>query len=144
MREEVPLLRLYLMRLMYLAMFLFLASSKWPLLFSHNPWTLMQGVAFVLLAALGLMAGWAIRYPLKMLPILMFEWIWKTVWVVAIGIPLWRSGTMNADFAETWKAMFMGVVLLPFIIPWPYLWRHYIKAPGDRWLPLKSAAEIPR
>ena len=133
MREEVSLLRLYLMRLMYLAMFIFLASSKWPLLFNHNPWTLMQGVAFVLLAALGLMAGWAIRYPLKMLPILMFEWIWKTIWVAAIGLPLWRAGTMNADFAETFKATFMGVVLLPFIIPWQYLWRHYIKAPGDRW-----------
>ena len=133
MQEEVSLLRLYLMRLMYLAMFIFLATSKWPLLFNHKPWTLMQGVAFVLLAALGLMAGWAIRYPLKMLPILMFEWIWKTVWVVAIGLPLWRSGTMNADFAETWKATLVGVILLPFIIPWPYLWRHYIRAPGDRW-----------
>ena len=108
MQEQVSLLRLYLMRLMYLAMFIFLASSKWPLLFRHNPWTLMQGVAFVLLAALGFMAGWAIRYPLKMLPILMFEWIWKTVWVVAIGLPLWRAGAVNADFAERFKAPLVG------------------------------------
>ncbi len=140
MREEVSLLRLYLMRLVYLAMFIFLASSKWPLLFNHKPWALMQGVAFVLLAALGFMAGWAIRYPLKMLPILMFEWVWKTVWVVAIGLPLWRAGTMDADFAETFKATFMGVVLLPFLIPWPYLWRHYIKAPGDRWTNASKSA----
>lgn len=133
MRDEVSLFRLYLMRAVYLMMFLFLASTKWPLLLNHNPWTLMTGVAFVLLSALGIMAAWAIRYPLKMLPILCFEWLWKTLWVVAIGLPLWRSGKMDADFAETFKATFVGVILVPLVIPWPYLWRNYIKAPGDRW-----------
>src|SRR5947199_10584853 len=124
MRDDVSLLRLYLMRAMYLMMFLFLASTKWPLMIHPHPWTLMEGVAFVLRAALGFMAGWAIRYPLKMLPILIFEWLWKVTWVIAIGLPLWRSGTMNADFAETFKATFFGVILVPIVIPWPYLWRN--------------------
>jgi hypothetical protein len=135
MEDDVSLFRLYLMRAVYLMMFLFLASTKWPLLFHHNPWTLMSGVAFVLLSALGLMAGWAIRYPLKMLPILIFEWVWKTTWVVAIGLPLWRAGKMDPDFAETLKATFPGIVLVPLVIPWPYFWRNYMKAPGDRWTP---------
>jgi hypothetical protein len=138
MREDVTLFRLYLMRVMYALMFVFLASTKWPVLFNHRPWTLMEGVAFVLLAALGFMAGWAIRYPLKMLPILAFEWVWKTIWVAAIGFPLWRSGTMNADFAETWKATLPGVIIVPLVIPWPYFWRNYISAPGDRWVRAKA------
>lgn len=137
MQDDVSLLRLYLMRAMYLMMFLFLASTKWPVLVHHNPWTLMQGVAIVLLAALGFMAGWAIRYPLKMLPILIFEWLWKVTWVVAIGLPLWRTGRMDADFAESFKAIFAGVIFVPLVIPWPYFWRNYIKAPGDRWMPAK-------
>src|SRR5438552_17876249 len=131
MSDTVSLFRLYLMRAMYLMMFLFLASTKWPVLVHHNPWTLMQGVAFVLLAALGFMAGWAIRYPLKMLPILIFEWLWKVTWVVAIGLPPWRPGTMNADFAETFKATSAGVSLVPLVIPCAYLCRDIVKAPGD-------------
>jgi hypothetical protein len=31
------------------------------------------------------------------------------------------------------KATLMGVVLVPLVLPWGYLWRHYVKAPGDRW-----------
>jgi hypothetical protein len=139
MQEEVSLFRLYLMRAMYAMMFVFLASTKWPLLVNHNPWTQMQGVAFVMLAALGFMAGWAIRYPLRMLPILIFEWVWKATWVAAIGYPLWRAGNMDPDMAETLKATFFGVVLVPLVIPWRYLWRNYIAAAGDRWLPKPSS-----
>jgi hypothetical protein len=131
--EEVSTLHLYLMRTMYVMMFLFLASSKWPVLFSHAPWTMMYGVAIALLAALGFLSGWAIRYPVKFLPILLFEWIWKTIWVVALGYPAWRAGAMDAGMAETWKATVPGVILVPLVIPWPYVWRNYIKARGDRW-----------
>ena len=28
----------------------------------------------------------------------------------------------------------MGVILVPLIIPWPYFWAHYMKAPADTWL----------
>ena len=27
----------------------------------------------------------------------------------------------------------MGVVLIPLVVPWPYLYKHYVKAVGDRW-----------
>jgi hypothetical protein len=25
------------------------------------------------------------------------------------------------------------VILMPIVIPWGYVWRHYVKAPGNRW-----------
>lgn len=133
MREDVSTFRLYLMRAVYLMIFAFLSSTMWPLLFNHRPWELMHGVAVSLLAALGALMALGLRYPLKMLPMLLFEWLWKTIWVVAIGLPLWRAGKLDADFAETFKATFMGVVLVPLIIPWPYVWANYVKKPGDRW-----------
>lgn len=133
MHQEVSLLRLYLMRAMYAMMFFFLASTKWPLLIHHRSWTQMQSVAFVMLAALGFMAGWAIRYPLKMLPILLFEWVWKVMWVASVGYPLWHAGNMEPGMAETLKDTFFGVVLVPLVIPWGYVWRNYLAAPGDRW-----------
>jgi hypothetical protein len=67
-----------------------------------------------------------------MLPLLFVEFAWKTVWVLAMGIPLWQSGQMDANAWETMKACLMGV-LFPLVIPWGYVWRHYVKAPSDRW-----------
>ena len=75
MQEELSTLRLNVMRLLYLMMFVFLASTKWPLMVSHRTWGLMEGVAFVLLAAMGFMAALGLRYPVKMLPILLFEFV---------------------------------------------------------------------
>ena len=47
--------------------------------------------AFALLAVLG------IRYPLKMLPLLFFEFVWKVIWVVALGLPLLLSGGLDPN-----------------------------------------------
>ena len=86
--ENVSTFRLYLMRGLYLLVFAYLGSSMWPLLFNHNPWTLMHSVAVALLAALAPLMALGIRYPLKMLPIMLFEFLWKAIWVAAIGLPL--------------------------------------------------------
>jgi hypothetical protein len=39
------------------------------------------------LAAISLLALLGIRYPLKMLPLLFFEFLWKAVWVLGWGLP---------------------------------------------------------
>ena len=38
--------------------------------------------------------------------------------------------------AETMSTVFdclLGVVICPIVIPWPYVFEHYVKKPGDRW-----------
>jgi len=141
MRTNITTFRLYLMRGLYLLIFAYLSTSIWPLLVHHRPWDdLMHGVAISLLAALGVLMALGIRYPLQMLPVMLFEFVWKAVWVAAIGLPLWRAGTLDADAAETFKACLVGVILVPLIVPWPYFWANYIKAPGDRWLPAAGSS----
>jgi hypothetical protein len=137
---EISLLRLYLMRALYAMVFVFLSTTIWPLMFNHQPSDLMHGVARSLLAALGVMMLWGIRYPVKMLPILLFELFWKFIWVLALGIPLWRKGPMSQDFADNMQACVVGVVLCLIAIPWGYVWRHYVLSPGDRW---RSSASNP-
>jgi hypothetical protein len=34
-----------------------------------------------------------------------------------------------------------GIVLCLIAIPWPYVWAHYVRAPGDRWRSRRAAAE---
>ena len=36
-------------------------------------------------------------------------------------------------FAEDFFNIGFGVMIMPFVIPWGYVWRNYVLAPGDRW-----------
>ena len=133
MQGEVSTVRLYLLRGMYLLIAVGLGSMIWPLIFHHRPWDdLMHGVAVSLLAALSALAVLGIRYPLQMLPLLFFEILWKVIWLLAMAVPLWRANRLDAEAMETVKACVM-VIVVPFVIPWSYVWANYVKKPGDRW-----------
>lgn len=131
---EVSIFGLYLLRAMYLLMVVGLAFQIWPGIL-HHPTNLehMRGVVRSLPGALSLMAALGIRYSLKMLPVLFFEFVWKSIWVLAFGLPLWSAHQLDPDTRETMKACLMGVVLVPLVLPWRYVFAHYVKAPGDRW-----------
>src|SRR5208337_936194 len=131
---EVSTFRLYLMRAMYLLIFVGLGSEVWPGIIHHaKPWDLMHGVACSLLAALSALMALGIRYPLQMLPLLLFELLWKAIWLLAVALPLWSAHQLDPDTMETVKACLMGVVLCLIVIPWPYVLANYVKKPGDRW-----------
>jgi hypothetical protein len=133
-KPEVALWRLYLLRAMYALILVGMGTDVWPALFDHRPWDLWHGVGVSMLAALTLTCALGLRHPLKMLPILMFELAWKTIWVVAIALPAWRAGEL-ASLGETVKACLLGVVIVPIVMPWGYVWTHYVRGAGDRWTP---------
>jgi hypothetical protein len=138
---EVSTFRLYLMRAMYLLICVGLGSEIWPLMIHHaKPWDLMHGVACSLLAALSAIMALGVRYPLRMLPMLLFELFWKAIWLVAIALPLWSAQGLDTDTLDTFKACLMGVVLCLIVIPWPYVLATYVKNPGDRWWRAGTAA----
>jgi hypothetical protein len=61
-----------------------------------------------------------------------FEMIWKTIWLVAVALPLWRAGQLDDNIMETVVACLMGIIF-PIVIPWGYVFAHYVRRPGDRW-----------
>jgi hypothetical protein len=93
------------------------------------------------LGAVSLLALLGVRYPVKMLPLLFFELIWKSIWVLAFGLPLWLDHKLDANTAETLFACLMGIVLVPIAIPWGYVFQHYFGAPGDRWRGAEASAQ---
>jgi hypothetical protein len=132
--DTVSTLRLYLLRAMYLLIVVGLGVQVWPGIVNAPPnLEHLRTVVRALLGGITLMALIGLRYPLKMLPLLFFELAWKTLWVLVFGLPAWRAGTMDADMHETFVACLMGVVLVPLVLPWGYVWRQYVRAPGDRW-----------
>ena len=132
-QNDVSIFRLSVLRLLYLLIFVYLSTSIWRLFFNHKPWSLMHGVACALLAALGALMALGLRYPLQMLPIMLFELLWKAIWLVGVGMPLWRANQVDAESAETLQACLVGVVLCVIAIPWPYFWANYVRKSGDRW-----------
>ena len=133
-RPEVGTFRLYVLRAMYLLLFVGLALQIWPLIL-RPPQGLehMRGVVWCVLTAVSLLAALGIRYPLRMLPLLLFEFLWKAIWMIAIGLPGRAAGTLTPAMEDTFFAVLMGIVLVPLALPWSYVWRHFVKEPGDRW-----------
>ena len=140
--NEVSLFRLYLLRAMYLLVSIGLGLLIWPqILFPSQPWELKQGVVLCMLAAFQLMAMLGLRYPLQMLPVLLWELAWKTLWLGVVAWPQWSSGTLDASNRANASAC-LWVVILPFVIPWGYVVRHYLTKPGERWRSAKGRAAV--
>lgn len=131
--NEIPLWRLYLLRAMYLLIVVGLGIVIWPgVLHREHPWELMQGVVACMLAAFSALALLGLRYPLQMLPILLWELVWKTIWLLDVALPLWSGDRMDAATLSTATDCLL-VVIIPFVIPWRYVVAHYLRKPGDRW-----------
>jgi hypothetical protein len=128
---EVTLFRLYVLRATYLLLVVGVGAIILPSLISHE--TIARGVIPSLLGAVWVLAFLGLRYPLQMLPLLMFELVWKTIWLLDFGLAQWMSGQRPPTFAEDMFNIALGVILMPLVIPWPYVWRHYVKQRGARW-----------
>jgi hypothetical protein len=115
--SEVSTFRLYLLRAMYVFMAVGLAIFELPALLHPENLSRLEGVVLSVLAAFALLAVLGIRYPLKMLPLLLFELLWKSIWVLAFGLPLLLSGRLDPNTTETLIACLMGVVLVPLVMP---------------------------
>ena len=132
--------RLNVMRLGYAVMGVGIAVRNWPLLVNRSePWPLYEGVTKYMLVAMGLLALLGLRYPVKMLPILLFESAWKLLWLGAVAAPLWISGDMDPATSEV-AGTALWVVIILAVIPWRYVIMQYVKKPGDPW---RSQDQVP-
>ena len=110
--------RLYLMRLLYVLNFVMLGLSVWPEIINHaGAWDPVKGVAFSFWAALSVLSGLGLRYPLKMLPLLLLHLLYKSIWVIAVALPLWSAFRS----IELTRIMAMGAVVDLMVIPWTYV-----------------------
>ena len=130
---EVSLIRLYTLRASYLVMAVGLGVYIWPVVLHHtNELAVTKGIQIGLLAGLGATAALGLRYPVQMLPVLLFELVWKAIYLTAFALPLWSAHQINAAVAENIKACLMAVIFIP-LIPWRYVFAHYVLKHGNRW-----------
>jgi hypothetical protein len=129
--QEVSLARIYVLRATYLLLVIGLGGMIVPEVVSHP--VISRGVIPSLLGAVWVLAFVGLKYPLEMLPLLMFEFAWKSIWMLAYGLPQWYASQLPATFAEDSFNIGVGVILMPLVIPWGYVYRHYVKQSGARW-----------
>jgi hypothetical protein len=137
-RPELPLYRLYVLRAAYLLIGLGQGARTWPAILHHaRPWDLWHGVATSFFGALTVLCLVGVRYPVRMMPLLIFEFTWKLIWVLAAWLPPYLSHTLDPDVADQFWSIFLGVVIVPLVLPLGYIWKTYVTTPGDR---LKGAS----
>jgi len=70
----------------------------------------MLGLTGSLFLALGLVSILGLRAPLKFVPILLLELVYKPVWIIAVALPLFLKGQFP------FYVVFISVTFLTFII----------------------------
>jgi hypothetical protein len=132
--SDISTFRLYLLRAGYLIIAVGLALMIWSkIIFPSDNVPHMNAVVRSMLGAVSLLAIVGIFYPLKMLPVLLFEVLWKSIWILAFGLRLWSADKLDSDTAATLNECIFGVVLGALVTPWDYVFKHYLKAQVEPW-----------
>lgn len=128
----LPTWRLNVMRVGYFVMVAGLAITKWPELLTHEPWELKEGTVVTMLVAMWVLALLGLRYPQRMLPILLFEVGWKLTWLGVVALPLWFDGHLTGATREQAAAV-LWVAIVIAVVPWRHVVSQFVLARGDRW-----------
>jgi hypothetical protein len=130
---KVSLFRLYTLRACYFILAAGLGTYYWPSVIRHtHEFAATKGITYALLGGLGLTAALGLRYPVQMVPLLLFELTWKAIYLVAFAMPMWRAHEINDAMAADIQAVLMVVIFIP-LIPWRYVFAQYVLKRGERW-----------
>jgi len=125
--EGVPPINIYLLRLLYTLMFLFLSYDAWTHVLNHKGnWAVTDATAWCVWLGYGAISWIGIIKPLKMLPIVLLEIVYKTAWLFIVAYPLWTKNELAGSPVEGTTNVFLLVILPIVAMPWPYFFRTYI------------------
>jgi hypothetical protein len=131
--HAVAFWRICMLRFLYLLIALSLSSFVWQQLFFESAdWPVMRGIAKSMMGAVALLCIVGIFHPLKMLPVLIFEILWKTLWIGAIALPAW----LNDRWTDSIESVFfesIGIVVAYAVIPWRYAWLRFVRSDDEPW-----------
>ena len=125
--EGVRPINIYLLRLLYFLMFIGVGIQTWQTIINHEgPWDHTKAVAYCVWAAYPTLSIFGLLRPLRWLPIVIFMIFYKTLWVVAVAYPLWRTGTLAGSPADEMAHIFVWAPVIALIVPWKYVFQNYV------------------
>lgn len=93
---------------------------------------LAEGTVLCLLVGTSILALIGLRYPQRMLPILLFEVTWKLLWLGIIALPLWLDHQLEGA-TRTQAATILWVGIIIAVIPWRHVLTTYLLTRGEPW-----------
>lgn len=132
--EGVPRINVYVMRIFFLLMFVFVGFDSWNAIVNHHgPWKPISAVAICVWAAYSTLSLLGVFHTLKMLPIMLFMILYKTLWLIVVAYPLWITNQLAGSDAEAMAGVFIWVIIPMVGMPWGYVVRTYMWKPGTRY-----------
>ena len=125
--DGVRPINIYLLRFLYVLMFFVLGKDTWThILTHHGPWDPTDAMAWCVWTAFATLAGLGILHPVKMLPIVLLEIFYKSLWLLIVAYPLWIKGALWGSPAEAITLPFLWLPLPIIAVPWGYVFSTYI------------------
>ena len=125
---QVPPWRQHLMRGLFFLNFISLAFDNWSsIVFPKEQLEVLPGVAVSFWAGFALLNLIGVRFPLKMIPILLLQFLYKTAWILGVYRPTWKAGLLTEGITEFFYICVAGIVLNLLIIPWGYVYREFFQ-----------------
>lgn len=125
--DGIPPINIYLMRVIYTLMLVFLGKDSWTTILTHQgDWAPLDALAWSVWAAFASFGLLGILQPVRMVPILLLEIFYKSIWLVIVAYPLWAHNRLTGSPAEGMTSAFAWVLLPIVAVPWPYVVRTFV------------------
>ena len=125
--EGVRPINIYLLRLLFFLVVVFVGSDSWSAILKHEgPWDHVKAAAMCMWAAYAVLSIFGLINPLRWLPIVMFEIFYKIIWLLIVAYPLWSTNQLAGSPAEGMAHAFAWVILPILAMPWSYAFRTYL------------------
>jgi hypothetical protein len=131
--DGVRPIQAHLLRVGYVLVVVFVGFRTWAGIFHHQgDWEPYMAAAVSMWASSSLLSVLGVLHPLRMLPIVLFEIGYKTLWLVVVAWPLWTANRLTGSPAEELTYAFLPVIVPILLVPWSYVFRRYIRRTSTR------------
>ena len=131
--EGVRPFQILLLRIGYALVFGFVGYRSWiGLLTHHGDWEPYMAAAVAMWASSSTLSLIGIFRPLRLLPLVLFEIGYKSIWLIAVAWPLWSANRLAGTVAEEITYAFLPVIGPIVMVPWGYVFRAYVRSPHSR------------
>ena len=121
-------INIYGMRFIYILMATLLAMDVWTHIITYDQkWDPSDAMNWSVWAAFTLFAVIGIFHTVKMIPIMVLEIVYKTIWLILVALPLFQDGNLSNDATDGMIFPFILVILPVIFVPWGYVVKKYIR-----------------
>lgn len=125
--EGVRPINIYVLRVFFALICFMMGFTAWSSILAHKgDWQPITGVTYSVWAAYATISFFGIYNTLKMLPILLFMIFYKSLWLIVVAYPLWKTDKLVGSPSEELANIFIWAILPALFFPWKYFFNHFI------------------